>query len=70
MSLGFFITPALLGGPRNLVAAMVIRDQVTKELAWDDAAAASVILLILTCGTFLVAARVFGLKRHMPHFGR
>jgi ABC-type spermidine/putrescine transport system permease subunit I len=70
MSLGFFITPALLGGPRNLVAAMVIRDQVTKELAWDDAAAASVILLVLTCGTFLVAARVFGLKRHMSHLWR
>jgi putative spermidine/putrescine transport system permease protein len=65
LSLGFFVTPALLGGPRNLVAAMVIRDQVTRQLAWDEAAAVSVVLLVITTGTFLVAARLFGLKRHM-----
>ena len=65
ISLGFFVTPALLGGPRNLVAAMVIRDQVTRQLAWDEAAAVSVVLLVITTGTFLVAARIFGLKRHM-----
>jgi putative spermidine/putrescine transport system permease protein len=65
LSLGFFVTPALLGGPRNLVAAMVIRDQVTRQLAWDEAAAVSVVLLVITTGTFLIAARIFGLKRHM-----
>ncbi|HEV8259087.1 MAG TPA: ABC transporter permease [Casimicrobiaceae bacterium] len=65
LSLGFFITPAVMGGPRQIVAAIMIHDQITKQLAWDQAAAVSVVLLVLTGGTFLVCARILGLQRHM-----
>jgi putative spermidine/putrescine transport system permease protein len=65
ISLGFFITPALMGGPRDLVTAMVIHDRITRQLAWDEAAAISVVLLLLTGGTFFICARIFNLQRHM-----
>jgi ABC-type spermidine/putrescine transport system permease subunit I len=65
LSIGFFITPALMGGPRDLVTAMVIHDQITKELAWEHAAASSAILLAIMGGLFLVFSRVLGLGRHM-----
>jgi ABC-type spermidine/putrescine transport system permease subunit I len=65
LSLGFFVTPALMGGPRDLVAAMVIHDEITRRLAWDEAAASAAVLLLLTAGTFVVCARIFGLRRHM-----
>lgn len=65
LSLGFFVTPALLGGPRDLVAAMTIREKISLGLAWDEAAAASVILLVLTSGTFLACLRIFNLRRGM-----
>jgi ABC-type spermidine/putrescine transport system permease subunit I len=65
LSIGFFITPALMGGPRDLVTAMVIHDQITKELAWDQAAASSAILLVIIGGLFWVFSHALGLGRHM-----
>jgi putative spermidine/putrescine transport system permease protein len=65
LSLGLFITPVLMGGPREVVTAMVIYDQITRQLDWDHASAVSVILLLLTGGAFFVCARIFGLQRHM-----
>jgi len=65
IALGFFITPALMGGPRDVVTAMVIHDRITRQLAWDQASAISVVLLLLTGGTFIICARILGLQRHM-----
>jgi putative spermidine/putrescine transport system permease protein len=65
LSLGFFITPALMGGPRNLVTAMVIHDQITRELAWDRAAGIAFLLLAIMGGVFFVFARIFGLRQQM-----
>jgi hypothetical protein len=44
---------------------MVIHDEITRRLAWDEAAASAAVLLLLTAGTFVVCARIFGLRRHM-----
>jgi putative spermidine/putrescine transport system permease protein len=65
LSLAFFITPALMGGPRDLVTAMVIYDYITHQLAWEQAAAASVVLLAITAGVFLVFSRVLGLEQQI-----
>jgi len=46
LSLGFFITPALLGGGRVIMIAVVIEQQVREFLDWRFAAALSLILLI------------------------
>lgn len=65
LALGFFITPALMGGPQQTVTALVIHEQITEKLQWGQAAAASAILLLLTVGTFAVMAKLFGLRREM-----
>ncbi|MFK4529281.1 putative spermidine/putrescine transport system permease protein [Bradyrhizobium japonicum] len=48
VSLGFFVTPALLGGPTDETFVMLIDRQVNEFLNWDLAAAMAVILLITT----------------------
>jgi ABC-type spermidine/putrescine transport system permease subunit I len=45
LSLGFFITPALLGGAASMTLSMLIENLVNERLAWALAAAASVVLL-------------------------
>ena len=52
VSLGFYITPALLGGGKVLMFAMVIEQQVREFLAWNFAGALSVILLAVTLSIF------------------
>jgi ABC-type spermidine/putrescine transport system permease subunit I len=52
VSLGFYITPALLGGGKVLMFAMVIEQQVREFLAWNFAGALSVILLAVTLVIF------------------
>ena len=52
VSLGFYITPALLGGGKVLMFAMVIEQQVREFLAWNFAGALSVILLAVTLVAF------------------
>ena len=48
LSLGFFITPALLGGAKAMTLSMLIASFVTERLAWNMAAAASLVLLATT----------------------
>ena len=57
LSLGFFITPALLGGPHNLTAAMLIDSFVNDRLVWPMAAAASFILLFIVLAVLLIVSR-------------
>src|SRR4029453_2114269 len=52
VSLGFYIPPALLGGGKVLMFAMVIEQQVREFLAWNFAGALSVVLLAVTLFVF------------------
>lgn len=61
LALGFFITPALLGGPQNLTAAMLIDNFVNERLVWPMAAAASFILLLMVLAVLLIASRFVAL---------
>jgi putative spermidine/putrescine transport system permease protein len=63
VSLGFYITPALLGGGKVLMFAMVIEQQVREFLAWNFAGALSVILLALTLVVFWLLNQ--GMARHL-----
>lgn len=58
LSLGFFITPALLGGGRVVMVANLIEEQVRELLNWAFAGALSAILLALTLVAFWGIARV------------
>jgi putative spermidine/putrescine transport system permease protein len=63
VSLGFYITPALLGGGKVLMFAMVIEQQVREFLAWNFASALSVILLAVTLLAFWLLDQ--GVARHL-----
>ncbi len=60
LSLGFYITPALLGGLRDVMLATFIEVHVTQLVQWGFAAAAAFILLILTLVGFFVVGRLTG----------
>ncbi|MFD6173353.1 ABC transporter permease, partial [Streptomyces coeruleorubidus] len=58
LSLGYYITPALMGGPNQTMIATLINQQVTKENQWNGAAAQGVILLLLTFAGLLLVKLV------------
>ncbi|HEX9325812.1 MAG TPA: ABC transporter permease, partial [Reyranella sp.] len=57
LSLGFFITPALLGGGRVIMIAVLIEQQVREALNWPFAAALSAVLLVATFAVYALAQR-------------
>jgi len=61
ISLGFFVIPAILGGPRDLMLAQLIEFNINNTLNWGFAGALSTVLLVATVGVYLVAQRWFGL---------
>jgi putative spermidine/putrescine transport system permease protein len=60
LSLGFFVTPALLGGLRDVTYVMLVEKQVNELLNWPLASAMSVVLLLLTLILVIVYQRFFG----------
>ena len=64
ISLGFFITPALLGGGRVMMIAMLIEQQVREFLDWPFAAALSTVLLAATLAIYAGIARLTGGTGH------
>ena len=61
LGLGFFVTPALLGGLGNLMVATLIETLVNERLAWALAAAASFALLGTILALLAVAVRFVSL---------
>jgi ABC-type spermidine/putrescine transport system permease subunit I len=66
LSLGFYITPALLGGPRLLMMATLIDQQVNEMLNWPFAAAMAVVLLGLTLALVALFTRFVGFEKIYP----
>jgi mannopine transport system permease protein len=63
MSLGFYITPALVGGPRTLMIATLIGQQATELLNWPFAGALAFVLLALSLGITAAFKRLLQLDR-------
>ncbi|SLN72188.1 Spermidine/putrescine transport system permease protein PotB [Roseovarius gaetbuli] len=63
LSLGFFITPALMGGAKDTMFAQIIEIQINQMLNWGFAAALSTILLVLTIILYLIYDRLLGVDR-------
>jgi putative spermidine/putrescine transport system permease protein len=61
-ALGFFITPALLGGRRETMISQVIITVVQELLNWRFAAALSVVLLVAAGVVFYLYDRLLGLS--------
>lgn len=58
VALGFFITPALLGGPQQMMISNLIEFNVRQVLNWPFAFALSNTLLLGTIGLYLVYLRL------------
>jgi ABC-type spermidine/putrescine transport system permease subunit I len=63
LSLGFFVTPALLGGGRVQMLAQRIESTITLYSNWGAASALGVVLLLVTLALIWLLHRVFGLDR-------
>ncbi len=63
LSLGFYITPELLGGPSDYMISMFIYIQVNELLDWGYAALLALILLVSTIVIFWLASRFVRLER-------
>lgn len=61
-ALGFFITPALLGGARETMIVQVIIFQVQEVLNWGFAGAVAVLLLVAVLIIFFLYDRLLGLS--------
>jgi len=63
MSLGFFITPALLGGPSDVMIGMLVGREVEVTNDWSFASALAVVLLALTMAGFVLCSKIVRLDR-------
>jgi ABC-type spermidine/putrescine transport system permease subunit I len=62
LSLGFYITPSLLGGQRDIMISMLIQQQVT-QLRWGFASALGLALLVISLIFYLAFVRLLGVQR-------
>lgn len=61
--LGFYVTPVLLGTPRDMMISQLIDQQVETLLAWGFASALSVVLLVVTMLLLAIYNRFVGLDK-------
>ena len=62
LALGFYITPALLGGLRDQMISQVIVQQVQQRLDWGFGTAMSVLLMVVTLVILYIASRAIRLR--------
>ena len=63
MCLGFYVTPVLLGSPREQMIAGLIGTQIEEFLEFGEASATAVILLSVTLAVYAVYNRFVGLDK-------
>ena len=63
MSLGYFVTPALLGGTSNMMLAELIAQFVQSLVNWGMGGAAALVLLVVTLSLYAVQLRYFNPNR-------
>ncbi len=62
-SIGFFVTPALLGGPKQITIAMLIDLMINDLLNWGFGAALALMLLVVVTVLFVLFQRALRLDR-------
>jgi putative spermidine/putrescine transport system permease protein len=67
LTLGFYITPALLGSPRNAMLSELIVDQVSEQRNFGVGAALGIVLLGLTVAVLLIGTRIVPLGRTLGY---
>ena len=62
LALGFYITPALLGGLHDQMISQLIVQQIQQRLDWGFGTAMSVVLMIITLVNLFIASRLVRLR--------
>ncbi|MBK5569545.1 ABC transporter permease [Ensifer sp. SSB1] len=63
MSLGYFVTPALLGGTSNMMLAELVPQFVQSLVNWGMGGAAALVLLVVTLALYAVQLKYFNPNR-------
>jgi putative spermidine/putrescine transport system permease protein/spermidine/putrescine transport system permease protein len=63
LCLGFYVTPALLGGGKVILVSMRIASDIELFFNWGAASALGVVLLVLTVAFLFLASRLVGFDR-------
>jgi putative spermidine/putrescine transport system permease protein len=63
LSLGFFVTPSLLGGGRTMMMSLVIYRDVSLSLDWGPASAIATLFVIAVLAIFAIGTRLVSLDR-------
>ena len=63
LAAGAYVTPLILGGPRNFLFGNLVYDAVMGELDWPMGATLSIVLLVLLGAIAVVYSRYMGLSR-------
>jgi putative spermidine/putrescine transport system permease protein len=63
LALGYYITPALLGGAGDEMISQIVALQMDRQLNWGLAGALSVYLVIFTLAVYVVFNRLVGVDR-------
>jgi putative spermidine/putrescine transport system permease protein len=61
-SIGFYITPSLLGGRNDIMIAQLIDTQVSELLNWPFASALAVLLLLITTLSLVLCSKIVPIK--------
>lgn len=61
--LGFYITPALMGGLSDVMITMAISSQILEQLNWNFGAALSMVLLVSVLGVLWIGSRFFPIEQ-------
>jgi ABC-type spermidine/putrescine transport system permease subunit I len=62
LALGFYITPALLGGLRDQMISQLIVQQIQQRLDWGFGTAMSVLLVVITLIILFISSRMIQLR--------
>lgn len=63
LSLGYYITPALVGGPRDQMVGYFVALYTNQELNWGMASALGAVLLAITMTLYIVYNRLVGIDK-------
>jgi putative spermidine/putrescine transport system permease protein len=63
LSLGYYITPALVGGPADQMVSGIIASAMNQENNWGKAGALGAILLAATMVLFYIYNRLVGIDK-------
>ena len=69
LSAGTFVTPQILGGPRDFMFGNLIFDALMDELNWPMGATLSFVMLIMLGTIVIIYNRIMGLSQIYKSFG-